>query len=151
MAKQLRPSAFKPRSKTLQRITRAIAKNHKSIKSLRISNMTSPLQMRFKKHFLAATALFLSIAPQSLAQNNNDAALTKQFRQAFESGCNQGQTPGVKNQKKYCTCLANSYQARYSGVELSAISQLAGQTGQQGSTLVNIMMSPEARSCASKN
>ncbi|QNI74329.1 hypothetical protein [Synechococcus sp. NOUM97013] len=107
--------------------------------------------MHLKKHLLIATALFLSAAPQSLAQNNNNAALTKQFREAFESGCNQGQTPGVKSQKKYCTCLANSYQARYSGVELSAISQLAGQTGQQGSTLVNIMMSPEARACSSKN
>lgn len=76
--------------------------------------------MDFKKILLLAAAFSLLTAPQSQAQNKNNAALTKQFRQSLERGCNQGKTPGVNDQRKYCTCLGNSYQARYSGVQLTA-------------------------------
>ena len=106
--------------------------------------------LRFKPIILATASLLLWTTPQSLAQNNSDVALTKQFRQGFERGCNQGKTPGVNNQKKYCGCLANSYQARYTGAELTAISQLAGGAGEKGSILVNIMMTPEAKACNAK-
>ena len=106
--------------------------------------------MNFKNALLLSTTFLLWTTPQTLAQNKGDAALTKEFRQGFERGCNQGKTPGVKNQRKYCTCLGNSYQARYSGVQLTAISQIAGQTGDKGSALVNIMMAPEAQACTAK-
>ena len=43
--------------------------------------------------------------------------------------------------------MANSYQARYSGAELRAISQFAGNLGEQGPAIVNLMMAPEARAC----
>ena len=74
----------------------------------------------------------------------------KEFRDGFEQGCRQGKTPDVKNQRGYCTCMANSYQARYSGVELRAISQLAGNLGEQGPAIVNLMMVPEARAYNAK-
>ena len=106
--------------------------------------------MNFNKFLLISAAFLLWTTPQSLAQNKSNAALTKEFRQGFERGCNQGKTPGVKNQRKYCTCLGNSYQARYSGIQLTAISQIAGQVGEKGSALVNIMMAPEAKACTAK-
>ena len=106
--------------------------------------------MHCKNILLLATAFLLWTAPQTMAENKRDIALTKQFRQGFERGCNQGKTPGVNNQRKYCGCLANSYQARYSGTELTAISQIAGEAGAKGSTLVNIMMTPEAKACNAK-
>ena len=43
--------------------------------------------------------------------------------------------------------MANSYQARYSGAELRAISQFAGNLGEQGPAIFNLMMAPEARAC----
>jgi len=107
--------------------------------------------MCIKASFIIIAAISLTAAPQTLAQNKNDAVLTKQFRQGFERGCNTGKTPGVKNQRKYCTCLANSYQARYTGTELTTIIQLAGQVGEKGSTLVNFMMTPETKACNAKH
>ena len=95
---------------------------------------------------LAAASL---IFPASIKAQNN-AALTKEFRDNFERGCNQGKTPGVDNQKGYCTCMANSFQARYSGVELAAISRLAAEAKDQGPILVNIMIKPEAKTCSAK-
>jgi hypothetical protein len=83
-------------------------------------------------------------------QQPSNAQLVNEFRDGFEQGCRQGKTPDVKNQRGYCTCMANSYQARYSGVELRAISQLAGSLGEQGPAIVNLMMVPEARACNAK-
>lgn len=75
----------------------------------------------------------------------------KEFGDGFMKGCLQGKTPSIRNQSNYCTCLNKSYQSRYDGRTLNTISQLAGRLGNQGPTLVNIMMSPEAKSCAAKN
>ena len=83
-------------------------------------------------------------------QQLSNAQLVKEFRDGFEQGCRQGKTPDVKNQRGYCSCVANSYQARYSGAELRAISQFAGNLGEQGPAIVNLMMSPEARACNAK-
>ena len=92
---------------------------------------------------------FSSLLPSaSLAQTN--AELTQQFRNGFERGCNEGQTTGVRDQKGYCSCMANSFQARYSGVELSAISQSASVIGDQGPVIINLMMAPEAKVCSAK-
>ena len=106
--------------------------------------------MLLKSTLLLIATLLLGATPQAFAQNKSNTALTKQFRQGFERGCNQVKTPGVNNQKGYCTCLGNSYQARYTGAQLTAISQLAGQAGEGGSALVNIMMAPEAKACNAK-
>jgi hypothetical protein len=83
-------------------------------------------------------------------QQSTNLQLTKQFREGFLTGCLQGKTPGVKNQGKYCTCMANSYQSRYDGRTLDAISQVAGRLGNQGPALVNLMVAPEAKVCQSK-
>ena len=105
---------------------------------------------------VAIVPVVLFQAP-SIAQKKNSGAapsdqqLKKQFRDGFVKGCLQGKTPGVKRQSSYCNCLANSYQARYDGKILTAISQAAGQLGEQGPALVNLMMLPESKSCASRS
>ena len=77
--------------------------------------------------------------------------LSQQFRDGFLKGCLNGKTPDVKNQPAYCLCLAAAYQSRYDGPTLAAISQLAARNGQSGPALVNVMMGPEAKSCAAKS
>lgn len=81
----------------------------------------------------------------------NTAEFSRQFREGFLKGCLNGKTEGVKNQTSYCNCLATSYQSRYDGKTLAAISQLAGRSGGAGPSLVNLMMAPEAKTCAIKN
>ena len=94
-------------------------------------------------------ASFSALLPgASFAQSN--AELVQQFRTGFERGCNQGQTMGVRDQKGYCSCMANSFQSRFSGLELSAISESASALGDQGPAIINLMMAPEAKACTAK-
>ena len=97
---------------------------------------------------LAAAIGFSTISMSVSAQT--DGQLVKQFRDGFERGCNQGKTAGVSNQKGYCTCMANSFQSRYTGKELSAISQAATVLGSNGPSIINLMMAPEAKACNAK-
>jgi hypothetical protein len=90
-------------------------------------------------------------APSQAAKPPSPAQLSQQFRDGFLKGCLNGKTPGVSNQTNYCTCLAGAYQSRYDGPTLAAISQLAARSGQSGPALVNVMMAPEAKSCAAKS
>ena len=104
------------------------------------------------KHSLAisiAASIGFSVIPTAASAQNN-RQLVKQFRDGFERGCNQGKTRGVSNQRGYCTCMANSYQSRYSGKELSAISQAATAAGDNGPAIINLMMAPEAKACNAK-
>lgn len=97
--------------------------------------------------FLIAT-VFPLVQPISVqAQQPTSAQLTQQFRDGYMKGCLQGKTTGVKNQNKYCICMADSYQSRFDGNTLAAISQISGSLGNQGPTLVNLMMSPAAKAC----
>ena len=96
-----------------------------------------------------AAAIGFSVIPLT-AKAQTNGQLVKQFRDGFERGCNQGKTQGVSNQKGYCTCMANSFQSRYSGQELSAISQAANVLGDQGPGVINLMMAPEAKACIAK-
>ena len=106
--------------------------------------------MILRAALLAALASAILPGSAIAQQRPSNAQLVKEFRDGFEKGCRQGKTPDVKNQRGYCTCMANSYQARYSGAELSAMSQLAGNLGEQGPAIVNLMMAPEARACNAK-
>ena len=106
--------------------------------------------MALRTALLAVLASVVLPASTSAQQQPSNAQLVKEFRDGFEQGCRQGKTPNVNNQKGYCSCMANSYQARYSGVELRAISQFAGNLGEQGPAIVNLMMAPEARACNAK-
>jgi hypothetical protein len=106
--------------------------------------------MALRTALLAVLASVVLPASTSAQQQPSNAQLVKEFRDGFEQGCQQGKTPNVNNQKGYCTCMANSYQARYSGAELRAISQFAGNLGEQGPAIVNLMMAPEARACNAK-
>jgi len=103
---------------------------------------------------IALTALLIPIAfaNQSNAQTPpGEAQLKQQFSQGFLKGCVSGTTPGVKDQRGYCNCMVNSYQSRYDGQTLAAISQLAGTSGNTGPVLVNLMMSPEANTCRARS
>ena len=111
------------------------------------------MSLRFAKSLLTATALLIAASswPVHAQQKPNNAQLTKQFRDGFLKGCLQGKRPGVKSQRKYCTCMANSYQSRYDGRTLAAITQVAGTLGDQGPALVNLMVAPEAKTCTARN
>ena len=99
--------------------------------------------------FSLVVAIGFSIVTNAASAQSN-RQLVKQFRDGFERGCNQGKTQGVSNQKGYCTCMANSYQSRYTGKELSAISQAATAAGDNGPAIINLMMAPEAKACNAK-
>ena len=99
-----------------------------------------------------ASLLALTIPINGRAQQQpTNAQLTKEFRNSFLKGCLQGKTPEVKNQSKYCTCMANSYQSRYDGRALTAIAQISGSLGEKGPLLVNLMVSPETKACKAKS
>ena len=57
---------------------------------------------------------------------------------------------GVDNQRGYCRCMANAYGKRYSGQELAAISNSIAVLGDNGPTIINLMMAPETRACSRK-
>ena len=99
---------------------------------------------------LAGSLLVLLGGPLPvLAQGEpTPAQLSKQFGEGFLKGCLASKVAGVKNQAGYCTCLAASYQTRYDGRSLNIISNLAAKLGDQGSVLVTLMMTPEAKVCA---
>lgn len=95
---------------------------------------------------LTAVAFASSVVPAAA----NDAALSQRFRDAFIDGCLQSKDRSVKNRSGFCGCLADGYQARYSGSELSAISEYARVHKQEGASLVGLMMSPESKACAAR-
>ena len=103
--------------------------------------------------FLTGASVLALGAVPSLAQANkqpSQAQLARQFRDGFMKGCLNGKTPDVKNQRGYCDCLANAYQKRFDGTTLAVISQAAGSLGEKGPALVNLMMSPESRTCVAR-
>ena len=103
--------------------------------------------------FLTGASLLAAGTPPALAQVSKPLTpvqLTRQFRDGFMKGCLNGKTPDVKNQQGYCDCLANAYQQRYDGTTLAVISQVAGSVGEKGPALVNLMMSPESKTCVAK-
>ena len=99
----------------------------------------------------AGVLLASLLAPVRAQQPASNTELTKQFREGFLRGCLQGKTPNVKNQPSYCNCMADRYQARYSGSTLAVITELATKSGENGPRLVNVMMSPEAKFCSTKS
>lgn len=109
--------------------------------------------LRYTNSLLIATALLFaaSALPVNAQQKQSNEQLTQQFRDGFLKGCLQGKPPGVKNQSRYCTCMANSYQSRYDGRTLAAISQLANSLGSNGAALVNLMVAPEAKTCRTQS
>ena len=94
------------------------------------------------------TALILQVAVAQTSQRQpSSALLTRQFNDGFLKGCLAGKTDNVANQRGYCNCMVSSYNSRYDGKTLSAISQIANASGQGGPALVNLMMQPEAKNC----
>ena len=68
----------------------------------------------------------------------------------FCRGCLAGKTDNVANQRGYCNCMVSSYNSRYDGKTLSAISQIANASVPGGPALVNLMMQPEAKKCVAR-
>ena len=119
------------------------------VQSLSLSVMAS----RFSYSLLTAALLLTSASslPIHSQPQLSDAQLTKQFRDRFLKGCLRGKTSGVANQRRYCDCMANSYQSRYNGRTLTAISEIAASFGDKGAALVNLMVAPEAKSCIAQS
>ena len=99
---------------------------------------------------LMATAVPQAAVAQTTQKQPTDAQLSRQFRDGFLKGCRTGKTPGVRNQRGYCDCMASSYTRRFDGKTLAAISQLASTAGKNGPALVNVMMQPEAKKCVAR-
>lgn len=102
--------------------------------------------------FLLAALLISS--GQALAQQAsaaNDAQLRASFKEGFTKGCLSGKSKGIANQVSFCNCLSDAYNVRYTGINLAAISSLAGQVGPKGSLLVDVMMTPERQACTKNN
>ena len=100
---------------------------------------------------LVATVLIPQVALAQTSQRQpTNAQLTRQFNDGFLKGCISGKTENVANQRGYCNCMVSSYNSRYDGKTLSAISQIANATGQGGPALVNLMMQPEAKKCVAR-
>ena len=100
---------------------------------------------------LVATVLIPQVALAQTSQRQpSNAQLTRQFNDGFLKGCISGKTENVANQRGYCNCMVSSYNSRYDGKTLSAISQIANATGQGGPALVNLMMQPEAKKCVAR-
>ena len=109
-----------------------------------LAPLTSKPVRRFTTLALVLAAFAIPVQAQS------DRQLTRQFKEGFERGCNQRPKSGVDDQRGYCRCMANAYGKRYSGQELAAISNSIAVLGDNGPTIINLMMAPETRACAAK-
>lgn len=99
-------------------------------------------------------ALSFLLAGPLIAQpnlQNNDAQQRAMFRQGFLKGCLAGKSTGNQNQPRFCNCLADAYNTRYSGNNLVVISSLAAQLGSRGPLMVDVMMTPERQVCTTSN
>jgi len=104
-----------------------------------------------------AICIALSLLPlpqlakaQTVQRQPTDTQLKRQFNDGFLKGCLSGKMADVTNQRGYCNCMVSSYNSRYDGRTLSAISQIANTTGQEGPALVNLMMQPEMKKCVDR-
>lgn len=101
---------------------------------------------------LAALMLVVWAASPSDAQSTNGqntGSAASGFVARFRQGClGSDKEASSPSRQRYCGCLLDAYQQRYSESELTAITQLASQAGTAGPAVVNAMMSPERRRCA---
>jgi hypothetical protein len=101
--------------------------------------------------------LFLAVAltsPMARAQPSQALERTgnqSSFRVGFLKGCLAGNVVGINNKQNFCSCLVDSYEARYESSVLAVISELAQQLGARGAILADTMMLPERRNCASRS
>jgi len=99
---------------------------------------------------LAALLLAAWAAPPCDAQPASSTTTGSGFVARFRQGClgSPDQANLSPSRQRYCSCLLEAYQQRYSESELTAITELASQAGKVGPAVVNAMMSPERRRCA---
>ncbi|MEB3338004.1 MAG: hypothetical protein VKJ46_11105 [Leptolyngbyaceae bacterium] len=110
---------------------------------------------------LSAFPLLLAVAPsqaQTQPARPSNITPTSQATWAqfpvieaeFKQGC-VGQQPipadRLRVKQNFCQCAFNAYKARYTPQLFTQINNLAGQAGQVGPTLVNVMMKPELDRC----
>ena len=116
-----------------------------------ISRFSSCMRIQTLALCLVSAALIPDAVVAQTAQSQpSSAQLTRRFNDGFVKGCLTGKTPNVSNQRGYCNCMVSSYNSRYDGKTLSAISQLANQAGQPGAALVGVMMEPEKQKCVAR-
>lgn len=100
---------------------------------------------------LLAVVLTSPMARAQPSQAVERTANQSSFRLGFLNGCLAGKVVGIKNKQKFCSCLADAYEARYESSVLEIISELTQQLGAKGAILADAMMLPERRNCASRS
>ena len=126
------------------KIFHAIALTGISIYSLMI--LVSPLQ---------AQTPVTNPSPVAPTPPSNDWKDYSKTEAAFMQGCLgkllATETAEQKQTKqKFCQCAFNSYKARYTPIVFTQINGLANKIGKDGVTLVNVMMSPDLKSCSTQ-
>ena len=116
-----------------------------------ISRFSSCMRVQTLALYLVSAALIPNAVVAQTAQSQpSSAQLTRRINDGFVKGCLAGKTPNISNQRGYCNCMVSSYNSRYDGKTLSAITQLANQAGQPGAALVGVMMEPEKQKCVAR-
>ena len=115
-----------------------------------ISRSSSWLRVPLALCLVSAALIPDAVVAQTPQSQPSSAQLTRRFNDGFVKGCLTGKTPNVSNQRGYCNCMVSSYNSRYDGKTLSAITQLANQAGQPGAALVGVMMEPEKQKCVAR-
>jgi hypothetical protein len=112
--------------------------------------------MRMSTHSGLAMLLLavMYTSPMARAQPSQAVERTgkqSSFRLGFLNGCLAGKAAEINNKQRFCSCLADAYEARYESSVLEIISGLTQQLGAKGAILVDTMMLPERRNCASRS
>ena len=113
--------------------------------------------MGMATHHGLAMLLFAVIFTSPMARAQPSQAVERtiinqsSFRLGFLNGCLAGKLAGINNKQRFCSCLADAYEARYESSVLEIISELTQQLGAKGAILVDTMMLPERRNCASRS
>ena len=112
--------------------------------------------MGMATHHGLAMLLFAVIFTSPMARAQPSQAVERtinqsSFRLGFLNGCLAGKLAEINNKQRFCSCLADAYEARYESSVLEIISELTQQLGAKGAILVDTMMLPERRNCASRS
>ena len=109
---------------------------------------------KFVALLAGSLTLFAGSAPAIAQQANPKPATPQQVRKFvanFQSGVSKGclgnPPKDISDPASYCSCYARSFTDRYLPNDLAAISTQAASNPQSAYT-INLMMKPEARSCA---
>lgn len=104
--------------------------------------LKSPVSLSICISFLGIV-LLESMAPVlagTLSQFKQDV------RDNFSKGCSK-ERPVSPESERFCTCFATSFVERYADDTLDKILKTSSKAGQDGASIVGLMLEPEALNC----